>query len=94
MYCPYFFIHLAHSIVIALPRDVHLHPSFGVVDGDLGHLERPRQRPLGAIDQIAADGEAAVDGALIADAERVRDVDAAATRFATWAVRRRDVGCG
>jgi len=77
-----------------LPRDAHLHPSFGVGHGNLGHLERPIVRPLCAVDDGAVEVKTVVDGALIADAEGVRDVDVAAPRFASWPVRRRVVGCG
>jgi hypothetical protein len=69
---------------MALPRDVQLRPNFAFGYGDVGQLERPVERPVGAVGETGAgEVEAMVEGALVADAERVRDVDVAAPRLAT-----------
>ena len=74
----------ARVLIMALPRDVHLRPSFGIGYGDVGQLERAMERPVGAVDATGAgEVEAMVEGALVADAEWVRDVDVAAPRFAS-----------
>lgn len=59
------------------PRDGYLHPSFGVGHGDLGHLERPLERLVGAVDIGAVHLEDGAEGTLVADAKWVRDVDVA-----------------
>lgn len=88
-------LRLVRFIIKASPGDVHPHPSLGVGHGYVGHLERPAERPVGAVDKTAVEAEAFVDRALIADPEWVRDVDFAASRFAACGlVRRRDVGGG
>jgi len=95
IYCPRVPVWI-HVVIKALPTDVQLHPCFGVGDGDIDHLERPRERPVVAVDAVAVETEAMVDGALIADAERVWDVDVAAPRQAVcWPAERQwdVVGC-